>query len=190
MKRTSLLILMIAVTTLMAVGQKKSKIVEMEFDKMEHQFGTLEYSADGSCVFKFKNNSKKPIAITNVKSSCGCTSPSWSKEPIQPGESGIIDVVYNTNIPGAFNKTIQVFSTAKNSPVRLSVKGNVKAKLKSVDGKSVQKNSNGNSVGKEQLGGPDVIKGSKNTYPLTKGATMKTKTMSREEMNARMKKKK
>ena len=59
MKRTSLLILMIAVTTLMAVGQKKSKIVEMEFDKMEHQFGTLEYSADGSCVFKFKNNSKE-----------------------------------------------------------------------------------------------------------------------------------
>ena len=188
MKRTSLLIVMIAVTTLMAVGQKKNKVVEMQFAEVSHEFGTMEYASDGSCVFKFKNNSKKPIAITNVKSSCSCSSPSWSKEPIQPGQSGTIDVVYNTNIPGAFNKTIQVFSTAKNSPVRISVRGNVKAKAKMVNGKSVSRTgADGKSL--DKLETLELQGKSGNTFPQTKGA-VKKRTMTKTEMNARMKKKK
>ena len=179
---------MIAVTTLMAVGQKKAKILEMHFEKAEHQFGTMEYAADGSCVFKFKNNGKKPIAITNVKSSCSCTSPSWTKEPIQPGGYGTVDVKYNTNIPGSFNKTIQVFSTAKNSPVRLSVKGVVNAKQKSVDGKSVSRTGDEASQGKEKDKKLELDGGS-NTFPQSKGS-IKKKTMTKTEMNARMKKKK
>ena len=195
MKRTSLLIVLIALTTLMAIGQKKNEIVEMHFTEIDHEFGTMENSSDGSCVFIFKNNSKKPIAITNVKSSCGCTSPSWSKEPIQPGQSGTIDVVYNTNIPGAFNKTIQVFSTAKNSPVRISVRGIVKSKEKFVNGKSVSRTgadgknlgTDGKSINKTKAIDPSQ---SANTFPKTKGAVIKKKKMTQAEMNVRMKKKK
>jgi len=170
----------------------KNKVVEMHFDEVSHEFGTMEYASDGSCVFKFKNNSKKPIAITNVKSSCGCTSPSWSKEPIQPGQSGTIDVVYNTNIPGAFNKTIQVFSTAKNSPVRISVRGTVKAKQKTVDGKSVSRTVK-DPTDEKHRENLKLDGASGNTFPQTKGARKKkkmTKTELDARMNARMKKKK
>ena len=101
---------------------------EMAFETLSHDYGSIVYGADGSYKFVFKNNSQKPLVITNVKSSCGCTVPSWPKEPIQPGDSGSITVKYNTKLPGTFNKSVQVFSTADNSPVKLSIRGKVNAK--------------------------------------------------------------
>lgn len=127
MKRISILLSIILIAGMTSFAQKKGKNSkkEMEFAKSTHDYGTMSNGANGTYQFNYTNTSKKPLLITDVKSSCGCTTPSFSKEPIQPGKSGTITVKYNTNLPGPFNKTIQVFSSAKNSPVRLTIKGKV-----------------------------------------------------------------
>lgn len=98
------------------------------FNKMAHDYGTVVQGSDGNCEFKFVNKGKAPIILNNVKASCGCTSPDWTRTPVAPGETGTIKVAYNTNLVGAFNKTVTVSSNAKNAQVVLLIKGIVTAK--------------------------------------------------------------
>lgn len=95
------------------------------FDKTVHDYGTIYQDADGNCLFTFTNTGKAPLILTNVYSTCGCTVPSWPKEPIMPGKSNVIKVKYNTSRLGAIKKSVTVESNASNGSVRLSIKGNV-----------------------------------------------------------------
>lgn len=99
--------------------------VEMTFKYTEHNFGTMKSGSDISYEFVFVNTGKEPLVINNVATSCGCTTPEWSKEPIPSKGRGIIKVKYDSSRIGAFSKTISVYSNAKNSPVVLSIRGNV-----------------------------------------------------------------
>lgn len=81
----------------------------------------------GLRVFEFTNTGNQPLLIKDAKSSCGCTVPSFSKEPIMPGKTGKIEVKYNMN-PGPIRKTITVESNAVNvdeGRVALKIKGEV-----------------------------------------------------------------
>jgi len=127
MKRVLFSTLALLLAGILAMAQSNNKKDELVFNNTMHDYGSMVYGADGSYDFVFTNTSKKTIALTDVKSSCGCTVPSWSKEPIKPGQTGVVKVVYNTKIPGTFNKTVTVYSTAKNSPVRLIIMGKVNA---------------------------------------------------------------
>lgn len=98
---------------------------EIYFENTTHDFGTIKYKGDGTCEFTFKNTGKEPLLLTNVKASCGCTTPTWPKNPIKKGKKGTIVVKYNTRIIGAFTKTIRVYSNAKTSPVTLRITGTV-----------------------------------------------------------------
>jgi hypothetical protein len=98
----------------------------IEFAELTHDFGTIIQGGDGNYEFVFKNTGKEPLIINNVRSSCGCTTPKWSSEPIKKGEKSSIQVGYNTRIVGSFTKTITVYSNASNSVVTLTIKGNVK----------------------------------------------------------------
>ncbi len=98
------------------------------FDKLEHNYGTIEYGGDGNTEFTFTNKGKAPIVLSNVRASCGCTTPEWTKTPVMPGEKGIVKVRYNTNLPGTFNKSLTVSSNAANANVVLLIKGTVKPK--------------------------------------------------------------
>ncbi len=109
-------------------AQTADTTVVINFASTVHDYGTISQGADGSHDFKFTNLGKSPLILNNVRSSCGCTVPSWTREPIAPGKGGVIKVVYNTNTIGNFNKSIVVSSNAKNSDVVLQVKGNVVAK--------------------------------------------------------------
>ncbi len=102
---------------------------QIEFDKKVHDYGTIENGANGACVFTFKNTGNAPLIISNAKGSCGCTVPSWPKEPIAPGATGEIKVKYDTRRTGPINKTVTITSNAVNSPtVILRIKGTVKPK--------------------------------------------------------------
>ena len=80
-------------------------------------------------VFEFKNTGKAPLVISGASSSCGCTVPSWPKEPIAPGATGKIQVSYDTQRVGAIAKTIMVTSNATDTPnVALRIKGKVEPK--------------------------------------------------------------
>ncbi len=96
------------------------------FPNLVHDYGTLQKGADGNCEFTFTNTGKEPLVLSNVTTSCGCTVPSWNKEPILPGKTGIIKVNYTkTNIVGTISKQITVMSNAKNGTIILSIKGQV-----------------------------------------------------------------
>ncbi len=106
-------------------GKQEAKI---KFENNTYDFGDLDYGGNGTCEFVFKNKGKEPLILFNVRSTCGCTVPEWTGEPVKGGESGIIKVTYDTYRVGAFTKVITVYSNAPNSPVRLFIKGRVKPK--------------------------------------------------------------
>ncbi|MFY1048431.1 DUF1573 domain-containing protein [Chryseobacterium sp. GP-SGM7] len=98
------------------------------FDRTTYEYGTIKPNADGTRFFTVTNTGDKPLILSNVKPSCGCTTPEFSQDPIAPGKSAKIKVGYNTANPGAFNKMIEVFS---NDPVNsrsvIYIKGDVNA---------------------------------------------------------------
>jgi len=100
-----------------------SNLSEITFTYLEYDYGTIIKGGDGSCEFRFKNTGNEPLILSNVHASCGCTIPSWTKEPVMPGKEGVIKVTYNTTRVGTINKSITVESNAKNSPVILHIKG-------------------------------------------------------------------
>ena len=100
---------------------------EIAFENEMHDYGTIKQGADGSCEFKFKNTGKDPLIISNARGSCGCTVPTWPKEPIMKGQTGVIKVHYDTKRVGAFTKTVTLNSNAKTDTRVLTIKGIVEA---------------------------------------------------------------
>ncbi len=99
---------------------------KIRFESLEHNYGNISKGSPGTCTFTFYNDGNEPLILQNVKASCGCTTPSWTQKPVMPGQSGTIDVKYNTNNVGAINKSITVTSNAVDNPrVQLKIKGNV-----------------------------------------------------------------
>jgi hypothetical protein len=100
---------------------------EITFENEVYDYGTIKQGADGSCEFKFKNTGNEPLVISNARGSCGCTVPTFPKEPIMKGQSGTIKVHYDTKRVGAFTKTVTIESNAKTSPRIITIKGTVEA---------------------------------------------------------------
>jgi hypothetical protein len=98
----------------------------MIFENETIDYGTLPHNADGKREFVFVNNGNKPLIITNATGSCGCTVPSFPKEPILPGAKAVIGVKYATDRVGAFTKTVTITSNAKGSESKtLTIKGTI-----------------------------------------------------------------
>ena len=94
-------------------------------------YGRVEKNSDdGVRSFEFTNTGDAPLIITNTQSTCGCTVPSYPKEPIMPGKSGKIQVKYNMGV-GPIRKTITIESNASNyegGRIPLKIKGEVYVK--------------------------------------------------------------
>ncbi len=101
---------------------------DFKFETEVHDFGTVKEGVQAEHTFKFTNIGKEPLVITNVQASCGCTTPTWSKEPIKPGAQGSVTAIYNSKgRPGNFNKAVTITSNAKTAQKVLFIKGNVEA---------------------------------------------------------------
>ena len=98
---------------------------KITFDNKVINYGKVEKGANGTRVFKFKNEGTEPLVLNSVRASCGCTTPKWTREPIAPGAEGEIQVKYDTNRMGNFHKTVTVQSNATNQTVVLTIKGQV-----------------------------------------------------------------
>ena len=99
---------------------------KIEFTKEVHDYGKIKHGGDPYCTFEFKNPGNEPLIISNAKGSCGCTVPTWPKEPIAPGATGSIKVKYDTKRPGPINKSVTITSNAINTPTKvLRIKGEV-----------------------------------------------------------------
>ncbi|MCR5456239.1 MAG: DUF1573 domain-containing protein [Bacteroidales bacterium] len=97
------------------------------FDTLEYDFGEIgELAGIVQYRFVYKNTGNKPLIINSVHTSCGCTSPAWSKEPILPSMSGYIDVSFDPrDRPGMFTKSIVINCNATEKSVTLYIMGNV-----------------------------------------------------------------
>ncbi|AJR03658.1 DUF1573 domain-containing protein [Siansivirga zeaxanthinifaciens] len=116
-------ILFIGVLSLTMNAQDKAAKIEFKTDTID--YGTIEKGANGVRVFEFTNTGDAPLIISNVTSSCGCTVPSWTKDPVMPKASGKIEVKYDTNRVSPIRKTITVMSNATTPTVALKIKGEV-----------------------------------------------------------------
>ncbi len=97
----------------------------ISFILKEYDFGTIKFNQKAEYNFIFTNSGKEPLIIQNVETSCGCTVPEWTKEFVKHGEKGKITIKYDTSRPGKFFKYIKVFFNGKDSPIELTIKGNV-----------------------------------------------------------------
>lgn len=101
------------------------------FQSTKHDFGTIKQEdGDVTAYFEFKNEGTAPLLISNVRTSCGCTRPTWPKSPIEPGATGTISATYRASTrPYYFQKTITVYSNdTEHQTVTLSITGNVTPK--------------------------------------------------------------
>lgn len=97
----------------------------ISFKSEKYDFGTIPFKKEASYSFTFTNPGKTMLIINDVKTSCGCTVPDWSKKPIKPGDSGEITIKYDAAFPGVFHKTVEVFYNGAGSPDSLEIKGEV-----------------------------------------------------------------
>lgn len=97
----------------------------ISFSETEHNFGTVPYQKEAAYSFSFSNPGKTNLIIYDVKTSCGCTIPEWTKKPLETAEAGEIGIKYDAAFPGVFHKTITVYYNGKESPVTLTIKGEV-----------------------------------------------------------------
>ncbi len=119
------ILLTVVFQSVMVCGQ--SAEAKMVFEKKNHNFGKIK-EAGGNVEYKyvFMNTGAETIEIEDVKVSCGCTVPEWTRKQIKPGEKGFVNVVFNPkNRPGRFNKSVTVISNAENSPIQLRISGEV-----------------------------------------------------------------
>lgn len=121
MKKIIFVMLMMLTMSLGASAQAKIK-----FDKVSHDFGKFaEKSGIQTCEFVFTNAGDKPLVINQAVASCGCTVPTYTKEPIAPGASGKITVKYNGagKFPGHFKKSVTVRTNGSVEMTRLYIEG-------------------------------------------------------------------
>lgn len=100
---------------------------QIHFKEETFDFGTVaEDNGPVSHEFVFTNNSTRPVKILNVQPSCGCTTPGWTKEPIEPGKTGTVQASYNPKgRPGFFNKSLTVTTDFEANQIILYIKGQV-----------------------------------------------------------------
>jgi hypothetical protein len=118
--------LFVAMFVFVAVSYAQKGVVK--FAKETHDFGKIEQGKPATYTFEFKNTGSEPVIISDASASCGCTKPSWSKDPIMPGKTGSVSATYNAAAGGPFNKSVTVMSNAETPSVVLYLKGEVVAK--------------------------------------------------------------
>lgn len=106
---------------------------QIKFSSLEHDFGKIdEDNGPVSYEYVFSNDGNLPLVISNVRPSCGCTTPEWTREPVVPGKLGSINVSFNpAGRPGPFVKTITISSNAEEKNVILTIRGYVNSSVKS-----------------------------------------------------------
>ena len=123
--KSSILILAFLLASAYTFAQEADS-ASIKFDKEKHDFGDITQGSTVENVFTFTNPGKKALVISNVITSCGCTAPTWPKEPIPPKGKGEIKIAFNsTGKMGMQNKVITIVSNASGGQHRLTITANV-----------------------------------------------------------------
>lgn len=126
MKRFTLLFFSLFVFSMTTFAQQSGPSIK--FDKLVHDFGAIVQGDNAEYEFHFINNGNAPLIISNVRSTCGCTVPTWPHDPVMPGQEGKIKVHYDSNRVGEINKQITVESNSATGQVYLKIIGTISKK--------------------------------------------------------------
>jgi hypothetical protein len=91
----------------------------------EQNLGTMKTDETYACTFVLMNTGTGPFVITDIKTSCGCTVPTWSRQPVAPGATTEVKVEVTPDTPGSFRKAVTVYGNVENAPLQLTVTGEV-----------------------------------------------------------------
>lgn len=122
MKQIFTMILLWTAACLVGYAQPKAT-----FDKNVYEFGVVLWKHPVTATFKVKNDGDKPLVISNVTTSCGCTVANWTKMPIAPGATGEVTSTFDAKALGHFNKSVSVYCNASVRPIYLTLRGEVSA---------------------------------------------------------------
>ena len=126
MKKISIVFLLGFLMSMMLFAQKLNE-PEVKFNKNVHDYGSVKEEVGAALSeFEFTNTGKSPVVIQRIVASCGCTSPTYTREPVLPGKKGKVKVAYSTAFrPGNFRKSVRVYTNVPDTVYTLTVKGNV-----------------------------------------------------------------
>lgn len=117
-----------------AEGKTNVPVSAIQFEEETFNFGKVLEGEKVSHAYKFKNTGKNDLIISNASGSCGCTVPEWPREAIKPGESGVINVVFNSERrAGNAEKSVTIFANTEPSKTVIRLRGFVEAKEKKAD---------------------------------------------------------
>ena len=127
MKKLSIAFLLSFVLSGLLFAQQKP---EVKFNKNIHDYGSVKEEVEVALSeFEFTNTGTSPVIIQRIVASCGCTSPTYTREPVLPGKKGKVKVAYNTtNRPGNFRKNVRVYTNVPDTVYTLTIKGQVTPK--------------------------------------------------------------
>ncbi|MCP4975622.1 MAG: DUF1573 domain-containing protein [Maribacter sp.] len=125
MMKKIVLVLFVGLLGFSLTAQEKTAKIKFKTETID--YGIIAKGSDGVRVFEFTNTGDAPLIISKVSSSCGCTIPNWSKDPVLPGKTGEIQVKYDTNRVNPIRKAITVISNADTPTKILKITGEVKA---------------------------------------------------------------
>jgi len=123
---------LVLIALVVLIGHSVQAQAKISFKQETIDYGKIAKGSDGVRAFEFTNTGDKPLIISDVKSSCGCTVPKKPDGPVAPGASSVIQVKYDTNRVGPIRKTVTVYSNADEPIKALKIKGEVLAEGKSV----------------------------------------------------------
>lgn len=111
---------------ILAKSTSRDSKAQIKFDTTYHDFGTLIEGEQAAFTFRFQNTGTGDLVILDAYSTCGCTVPNYSKEPILPGQKGQIDVVFNSKSrQGVQYKNVTLKLNTPISEKTLTIKANV-----------------------------------------------------------------
>jgi len=101
---------------------ESTDVPQISLEETEFDFGEIHQGDKVEHVFTFTNTGNAPLVLNNVLTTCGCTAPEWPKEPIHPGESGEIKVMFNSSGKmGRQNKVITIQANIPGSTSRIKI---------------------------------------------------------------------
>lgn len=104
------------------------------FSTLRHELGTLLWHVPGKATFEVTNTGKTDLIIKDVRPDCGCTVADWTRTPIAPGQKGIVSATFDAELLGHFEKQVAVRTNAAETPVYLTLSGNVARERKENSG--------------------------------------------------------
>lgn len=107
---------------------------DLKVDRDVANMGEIMFQMPGKAEFQIENTGTSDLLITDINPSCGCTTVDWTKTPIAPGEKGKIEVVYDAQMLGVFQKDMEVYTNASEEPFYLHIQGRVVSKLANYEG--------------------------------------------------------